>query len=138
MGKASLILVGVLIVLVLGVVVVYFQKSKKLSPEIINLEEKSLPSGIYYKYNEIEIENIEEILKSLEERNVLIIEAWYKPYASSCCPPQQQEPIKCMNVIVEPVLLIKVEKETELENFIRVDVPDLGICKYYVKEYKIK
>ena len=66
---------------------------------------------------------------------MLLTEAWYKSYSSSCCPPNSN---RCMQAIVEPVFLIKLKEETELENFVKVDEPKIGWCAYTIAHYKIK
>lgn len=104
---------------------------KELSFTIENLEKKEFEQGIYYKY--IGDNNVELILKNLIENN-LVEEAWHKEFRASCCPPNTN---RCMQAIVEPVFLVKLEKEIELEDFVKVE-PDIEWCAYYIKYYKIK
>ena len=117
-------------------------KEKKISFTVEDLNDKQLSQGIYYeyKYSDEEIKGLKDIndeliLNNLIEKNTPLTEAWYKGYASSCCPPDTD---RCMQAIVEPVFLIKLEKETELENFIKVNEPEIGWCAYTTVNYKIK
>lgn len=116
-------------------------EDKKVSFTVENLNNKLLSPGIYYeyKYSDEEIKgrdiNAELILNNLIEKNTPLTEAWYKDYASSCCPPDTN---RCMQAIVEPVFLIKLSKETGLENFVKVDEPEIGWCAYTISHYKIK
>lgn len=116
-------------------------KEKKISFTLENLNGKQLIPGIYYEYEYSDEEikdlkdiNAELILKNLIANNIPIEEAWHKEFRASCCPPGTN---RCMQAIVEPVFLIKLERETKLENFVKVE-PDIEWCAYYVKYYKIK
>jgi len=130
-------------ILIIGLVFVSgCTKEKKISSTVENLNDKQLSPGIYYeyKYSDEEIKglkdiNAELILNNLIEKNVPLIEALYKSYASSCCPPNTN---RCMQAIVNPVFLIKLAKETELENFVKINEPKIGWCAYTITHYKIK
>ena len=128
----------IVLVLIIGMVFISgCAEEKKISSIIEDINNKQLGSGIYYEYSNEETKDInaELILKNLIKKNILIEEAWYKGYSSSCCPPNTN---RCMEAIVEPVFLIKLKEETELENFVKVDEPEIGWCAYTIAHYKIK
>jgi len=136
--KKGLRIVGILVViLILASLVLTFNLPGQEEKEIINLENKEFPDGIYYEYeaeiSEIDIESEIKKLKVLEAE-----EAWYKPGSSSCCPPGQEEPVKCLNAIVDPVLIVKFGYEQEVKDFIRVENPNLGWCAYYIQYFNLK
>ena len=116
-------------------------KEKNILKSIENLNDEQLDQGIYYEYkysdeekNGLKIDT-ESILNNLIENNIQITEAWHKSYASSCCPPNTD---LCMQAIVQPVFLIKLAEETELDNFIKINEPEIGWCAYTITHYKIK
>ena len=132
----------ILLILIIGIIFVSGCIKEKITLTVENLNNKQLSPGIYYeyKYSDEEINglkdiNVELILKDLIGKNVPLIEVWYKSYAASCCPPNTN---RCMQAIVEPVFLIKLAEETELENFVNVSEPKLGWCAHKVKHYTIK
>ena len=115
--------------------------AKKISSTVENLNNQKLESGIYYGY----IFNNEEllgqkpvdpdlILDDLKKDKIRLTDAWYKGFASACCPPNTN---RCTNVIVSPVFLIKVEEEIGIRNFAKVDEPRIGLCAYTITHYKI-
>ena len=129
-------------ILIIGIIFVSgCAKEKKITFTVEDLNDQPLTEGIYYEYAYSDEElkglniNAESILNDLTEKNVPLTEAWYKSYASSCCPPNTN---LCMQAIVEPVFLIKLAKETEIENFVKVNEPEIGWCAYTVTHYNIK
>ena len=116
-------------------------KEKNILKSIENLNDEQLDQGIYYEYNYNDEElkgseiNVELILDNLIENNIKITDAWHKRYAASCCPPDTN---RCMQAIVEPVFLIKLEEENELDNFIKINEPEIGWCAYEIKHYTIQ
>ena len=129
-------------ILIIGIIFVSACTKEKISFNVENLNNKQLSPGIYYeyKYNDEEIRGLKDInanaiLNGLIERNVPLTEAWFKNYSASCCPPNTN---RCMQAIVEPVFLIKLGKEAELENFVKVDEPKIGWCAYEIEHYTIK
>ena len=132
----------IFLILILGMIFVSGCAKKQISFAVENLNGKEFSSGIYYeyKYSDEEIKGLKEInaeliLSNLIEKNVQITDAWYKSYAASCCPPDTN---RCMTAIVEPVFLIKLEEETELDSSIRINEPEIGWCAYTITHYKIK
>jgi hypothetical protein len=133
------------IFLILIIVIIFVSgcaKEKKLSFTVENLNDKQLSPGIYYeyKYSDEELKgskeiNSELILNNLIKKNTPLAEAWFKSYSASCCPPNTN---RCMQAIVEPVFLIKLEEEIELDNFIKINEPKIGWCAYEVKHYTIQ
>jgi len=128
--------------LIIGLVFVSACTKENISSTVENLNDKQFSEGIYYEYNyndeEIKgIKNIdaESILNNLIEKNILITEAWHKSFASSCCPPNTN---RCMQAIVNPVFIIKLEEETELDNFLKINEPEIGFCAYTITHYEIK
>ena len=131
-----------ILILIIGIVFISSCAKQKISFVIEDLNNKNFDDGIYYEYKysdeELkEIKNIdaELILNDLIQNNVKITNAWYKRYATSCCPPDTN---RCMQAIVEPVFIIKLEEETELDNFIKINKPKIGWCAYEVKHYTIQ
>ena len=116
-------------------------KEKNILISVENLNDEQLGQGIYYEYNYNDEElkgseiNVELILNNLIENNISITEAWHKSFASSCCPPDTN---RCMQAIVNPIFIIKLEEETELDDFIKVNEPEIGFCAYTITHYKIK
>jgi len=133
----------IFLVLIIGIIFISgCAKEKKITSAVEDLNNEQLFPGIYYEYNFDDEElrgikdiNAELILGNLVEKDIPLTEAWYESYASSCCPPDTN---RCTQVIVEPVFLIKLAQETELENFIKVNEPELGICAYSITHYEIK
>ena len=130
-------------ILILGVIFVSAcAKEKNILKSIENLNDEQLDQGIYYEYNYndeqlkgIEIIDVNPILNNLIENNIQITEAWHKSFTSSCCPPNTN---RCMQAIVNPAFIIKLEEETGLDNFIKVDEPKIGFCAYTITHYEIK
>ena len=117
-------------------------KEKNISKSIENLNDENFDDGIYYEYSYndeqlkgIEIIDVNLILNNLIQNNVKITDAWYKNFASSCCPPDTN---RCMQAIVNPIFIIKLEEDTELDNFIKVNEPEIGFCAYTITHYKIE
>lgn len=136
MKGASLILVGILLILVFVVILVLIFNSG---------EGGAFPHGVYYQYLFSEEQksgakeiDVDLILEELKIKEVPVREAWFKPYSSSCCPPGQEEPVICMQAVVEPILIIRLEQEREVKNFIRTEEPDMGWCDYKVEHYDLK
>ena len=130
------------LILIIGLVFVSScAKEKNILKSIENLNDEQLDQGIYYEYNYNDEElkgseiNVELILDNLIENNIPITEAWHKSFASSCCPPNTN---RCMQAIVNPVFIIKLEEETKLDNFIKVNEPEIGFCAYTITHYKIE
>ena len=130
------------LILILGVIFVSAcAKEKNVLKSIENLNDEQLDQGIYYEYNYNDEElkgseiNVGLILDNLIENNIQITEAWHKSFASSCCPPDTN---RCMQAIVNPVFIIKLAEETELDDFIRVDEPKIGFCAYTITHYEIE
>jgi len=130
-------------ILIIGIIFVSgCAKEKKISFTVENLNGQSLSSGIYYeyKYSDEEIKGLKEInaeliLNELIGENMPLTEAWHKSFASSCCPPDTN---RCMQAIVNTIFIIKLEEETELDNFIKVNEPEIGFCAYTITHYEIK
>jgi len=132
------------IYLILIIVLVFVSSCTKerISFTVEDLNNKNFDEGIYYeyRYSGEEIKglkdiNVDLILNNLLQNNVKIADAWHKSYAASCCPPDTN---RCMQAIVEPVFLINLAEETELENFVKVDEPEIGWCAYEIKHYTIQ
>ena len=129
-------------ILIIGLVFVSAcAKEKNISSTIEDLNNKNFDDGIYYGYNYNDEEltgseiNVELILDNLIQNNIKITDAWHKSFASSCCPPDTN---RCMQAIVNPAFIIKLEEETELDNFIKVDEPKIGFCAYTITHYEIE
>ena len=131
----------IFLILIIGLVFVSACTKEKISSTVEDLNNENFDDGIYYEYNynDEELEgseiNVELILDNLIENNIPITEAWHKSFASSCCPPDTN---RCMQAIVNPVFIIKLEEETELDNFIKADEPEIGFCAYTITHYEIK
>ena len=116
-------------------------KEKNILKSIENLNDENFDDGIYYEYNYNDEElkgsgiDVGLILDNLIENNIPITGAWHKSFASSCCPPDTN---RCMQAIVNPVFIIKLEEETKLDNFIKVNEPEIGFCAYTITHYKIE
>ena len=130
------------LILIIGLVFVSSCAKEKISSTVEDLNNKNFDDGIYYEYefdNEelkgIRIIDADLILNNLIQNNVKITDAWYKSFASSCCPPNTD---RCMQAIVNPVFIIKLQEETELDNFIKVNEPEIGFCAYTITHYKIE
>ena len=131
-----------ILILIIGIVFISSCAKQKISFVIEDLNNKNFDDGIYYEYRYSDeelkgIKNIdaELIVNDLIQNNVKITNAWYKRYAASCCPPDTN---RCMTAIVNPVFIIKLAEETELDNFIRVNEPEIGWCAYEIKHYAIQ
>ena len=128
-------------ILMISLVFVSSCTKEKISSTVEDLNDKNFGEGIYYEYNYNDEElkgseiNVELILDNLIENNVQITEAWHKSFASSCCPPDTD---RCMQAIVQPVFLIKLAEEIELDNFIKADEPEIGFCAYTITHYEIE
>ena len=101
----------------------------------VEAEKEVFSSGIYYRFENGKDIDAELILNKLVDNDVPLTEAWYKPYASSCCPPNTN---RCMDALVRPVFLIRLTEETESKDFIRIENPDIGWCAYNVEHYILK
>ena len=127
--------------LIIGLVFVSACAKEKISSTVEDLNNENFDDGIYYEYNYNDEElkgseiDVELILDNLIENNVPITGAWHKSFASSCCPPNTN---RCMQAIVNPVFIIKLEEETELDNFVKVNEPKIGFCAYTITHYKIE
>ena len=129
-------------ILIIGMVFVSACDKENITSTIEDLNDKNFDDGIYYeyKYSDEELKGIKNIdadliLNDLIENNIKITDAWHKSYAASCCPPDTN---RCMQAIVNPVFLIKLAEETELDNFIKINEPEIGWCAYTITHYKIK
>ena len=130
------------LILIIGIAFISSCAKEKITSAVEDLNDKNFDEGIYYeyKYSDEELKGIknidaELILNDLIQNNVKITDAWYKSFTSSCCPPNAN---RCMHAIVNPVLIIKLEEEIELDNFIRIDEPEIGWCAYEIKYYTIQ
>jgi len=129
------------LILIIGLVFVSACTKENITSTVENLNNKQFSEGIYYEYEYSDEElkgqkiNVNLILNNLIDNNIPITEAWHKSFASSCCPPNTN---RCMQAIVEPVFLIKLEEETELDNFVKNDEPEIGWCAYEIKHYAIQ
>ena len=126
----KLIVLGLIFLLLIGCT-----QEKQLNLVVEDLNEEVFGPGIYYQFENNNNIGAELILNSLIEDGFALEEAWYKPFASSCCPPNTN---RCMQAVVEPVFLIRLTEEIELENFVRVEDPDIGWCAYTVQHYELK
>ena len=129
-------------ILIIGIVFVSACAKENITFTVENLNDEQFTEGIYYeyKYNDEEIKGIKNIdvdlvLNDLIQNNVKITDAWYKNYAASCCPPDTN---RCMEAIVNPIFIIKLAEETELDNFVKADKPEIGWCAYTITHYKIE
>ena len=128
-------------ILIIGIIFVSACTKENISFTVEDLNDKQFSEGIYYeyKYNDEELKgqeiNVNLILNNLIENNIPITEAWHKSFASSCCPPNTN---RCMQAIVNPVFIIKLEEETELDNFIKVNEPEIDWCAYEIEHYTIQ
>ena len=127
--------------LIIGLVFVSSCAKEKISSTVEDLNDENFDDGIYYEYNYNDEElkgsgiDVGLILDNLIENNIPITGAWHKSFASSCCPPDTN---RCMQAIVNPVFIIKLEEETELDKFIKVDEPKIGFCAYTITHYEIE
>ena len=132
----------IFLILILAIIFISACTKENIPFAVENLNDKKFNEGIYYeyKYSDEEIKGLKDIdvnaiLNNLIKKNVPLTEAWYKSYAASCCPPNTN---RCMQAIVEPIFLIQLKGETELENFVVINEPKIGWCAYEVKHYTIQ
>jgi len=132
----------IFLILIFGMIFVSGCAKEKITLTVENLNDKQFTEGIYYeyKYSDEELKglkdiNVDLILNNLIQNNIKITDVWYKSYAASCCPPDTN---RCMTAIVNPVFIIKLDEETELNNFIKINEPKIGWCAYAIAHYKIK
>jgi hypothetical protein len=100
----------------------------------------SFTKGDYYSYRFREETdqdfNIQQLIGTLVKEKIQVTDLWYKAGSRSCLPPGSE---MAMDVIVTPVLLIRLEKpnvEVLKLGFSRIDAPDMGDCAYRVKRYR--
>lgn len=115
--------------------------------EIIDMSNKTnyFKRGVYYFYNfstnykdYSKAIDVEPLFSELISNKIPLIEAWYKPYASSCCPPNSNF---CMQALVQPALIVRLsydDKKIEKFNFVKTENPNMGWCAYYVSHYIFK
>lgn len=98
------------------------------------------PKGVYYsfKFSEDPVNqfDVNQMIDQLTMKKIPVTDLWYKAGSRSCLPPGSE---MAMQVIVEPVLLIRLEKENEKLSgmgFTKLFPIDMGECAYRVKRYR--
>lgn len=123
------------------------EPKKELTSRLVNLhgEKDYFGPGVYYAHDIYSISSTggsfrerldaDAILKQLLDNDIAFKEAWYKPYASSCCAPGSEV---CLQAIVESALVVRLANEDariEQFGFKKTDNPTMGFCSYYVRHY---
>lgn len=95
--------------------------------------------GFYYYYQfthySQDFPNIVDSLNSYMENGVEILDAWFQSGSSVCHPPGSK---LAMNVIVEPVLIIRAKLKSDIlltRNYKESDRPRSIFCGYDVFHY---
>ncbi len=103
-------------------------------------EEYSFPKGVYYsfKFSEDPVQQfaVNQLIDQLTKEKIPLTDLWYKAGSHSCLPPGSD---MAMQVIVEPFLLIRLEKENEKLaglGFLKTFPTDMGECAYRVKRFR--
>ncbi len=98
------------------------------------------PKGVYYsfKFSEDPVQqfDVNQLIDQLTMEKIPVTDLWYKAGSRSCLPPGSD---MAMQVIVEPVLLIRLEKENEKLaglGFLKTFPTDMGECAYRVKRFR--
>ncbi len=100
----------------------------------------SFPKGEYHSYhfpeNTEQEFDVQSLIENLVKEKIPITDLWYKSGSRSCLPPGSE---MAMQVIVEPVLIIRLEKSDEKIasiGFTKCNLPEMGDCAYRVKRYR--
>ncbi len=121
------------------------QRNKPLTtvqavPEDHSSQGYDFPNGIYYTYqfqeNALTEFDVNELIQKLIKEDIQLTDLWYKAGSRSCLPPGS---IMAMQLIVEPVLLVRLEKDNKKLNqlgFKSTTLTDMGACAYRVKRYR--
>jgi hypothetical protein len=98
------------------------------------------PKGEYYSFkfsdDPVNQFDVNQMIDQLTKEKIPVTDLWYKAGSRSCLPPGSE---MAMQVIVEPVLLIRLEKENEKLSgmgFTKIFPTDMGECAYRVKRYR--
>lgn len=98
------------------------------------------PKGVYYsfKFSEDPVNqfDVNQMIDQLIKDKIPVTDLWYKAGSPSCLPPGSE---MAMQVIVVPVLLIRLEKENEKLaglGFLKTFPTDMGECAYRVKRFR--
>lgn len=123
------------------------QSTKQTPTNVINsvLEDHTtepyfFPKGEYYTYrftSDSEQDfDVLVLIETLAKQKIPVTDLWYKSGSRSCLPPGSE---MAMQVIVEPVLFIRLEKPAEKMQsfgFSKSIQPDMGGCAYRVKRFR--
>jgi len=123
------------------------QSTKQTPTKVINsvVEDHSttpfsFSKGEYFSYRFTEETDqdfdVQQLISTLVKEKIRVTDLWYKASSRSCLPPGSE---MAMDVIVNPILLIRLEKitaEVLKLGFSPVYQPDMGDCAYRVKRYR--
>jgi hypothetical protein len=137
----------VTVVLMSAIVFGSCQSTKQAQTNVINsiIEDHStsvydFPKGTYYAYrfkdDMAQDFDVLTLINELTKQKILVTDLWYKNGSNSCVPPGSE---MAMQVIVEPVLFIRLEKpdaEVLKFGFGLSYQPDMADCAYRVKRYR--
>ncbi|NOU46836.1 MAG: hypothetical protein HOO86_07230 [Bacteroidales bacterium] len=123
------------------------QSTKQTQTQVINAvtEDHStsvydFATGEYYSYRFADTKDqgfdVQQLISTLVKEKIPVTDLWYKFGSRSCLPPGSE---MAMDVIVRPVLLIRLEKPNLAVlklGFSQINLPEMGDCAYRVKRYR--